>query len=260
MLPYGDLECRWRALGAARAAVREVACVGAPRTLLVAQAGNPAGAAVSIAAGIHGDEPGACGALLSVVESGLLDDRFSFRLWPCTNPSGYAAGTRENAEGDDINRSFSRGGTTPEAKAMIAANRDRKFALSIDLHEDVEASGFYCYEPYGTGRLGATVVRAVEEAGFPIQVFAQGFDVAYRAEAVHLHVGPGLIVPDVAAEEKHFSGLTYSLYLGKRAARHALTFEAPGMRDWKMRIAILRVAVVAALAEMLKVSPAVDEN
>jgi hypothetical protein len=95
---------------------------------------------------MHGDEPAGPWALLSLVRDGLLDRSFATGLWPCANPSGYAAGTRANAEGLDINRSFGGGGSTPEARAILTANRDRQFALSIDLHEDPEAQGFYCYE------------------------------------------------------------------------------------------------------------------
>ena len=124
---------------------------------------------------MHGDEPAAPWALLSLVRDGLLDRAFSYRLWPCTNPTGYAAGTRANAEGLDINRSFGGGGSTPEARAILTANRDRQFALSIDLHEDPEAQGFYCYElseaglrsrlPARTRRFRAHRARARRDRG-----------------------------------------------------------------------------------------------
>ena len=252
MLHYADFERRWASLAVGGTVVRRVACIGAPRTLLVAELGNVASPCVTICAGVHGDERAAPWALLSAVEDGLLDGRFSYRLWPCTNPSGYEAGTRENAEGDDINRSFSRGGTTPEARAIIAANRDRAFALSLDLHEDLEGTGFYCYEPHGEGALAERVIAGIDDAGLPIQEFAPGFDLAYPADAVHVKVGRGYVVPDVAAESKHFAGLPYSLYVGKRAARHALTLEAPATREWMLRIAMHRVAIVTSIAAMLK--------
>ena len=82
--------------------------------------------AVMLSAGVHGDEPAAPWALLSLVRDGLLDRRFAYRMWPCTNPTGYEAGTRENAEGADVNRSFGRGGTTPEARAIVTATRGER--------------------------------------------------------------------------------------------------------------------------------------
>ena len=77
---YGELQARWKRLRERGVRVREVACVGAPRTLLCAEAGDHASPAIAIAAGVHGDEPAGAWALLELVESGALDP--SFRLPP----------------------------------------------------------------------------------------------------------------------------------------------------------------------------------
>ena len=258
-LPFSELEARYRRLRRFGVRVREVACVGAPRTLLVAEAGEAARPCVSISAGVHGDEPAAPWALLSLLEDGLLDPRFAYRAWPCTNPTGYAARTRANAEGSDINRSFSRGGTTPEAKAIVTANRDRRFALSLDLHEDVEATGFYCYEPAHSWSAAPAILQALDDAGLPVQTFAPDFELGYPADADHLRVlERGRVIPDFAAEAAFYPGLPYSLYIRKKAAQHVLTLEAPATQPWDLRIATLRVAVVAAIARLAKVSPAGD--
>src|SRR5712691_3044663 len=103
--PYNELVRAWKALrGKGGLSVREVACVGANRTLLAAEIIVPNAPAAALAAGVHGDEPAAPWARLSLVAEGLLDPAFSYRMWPCTNPSGYIAGTRSNAEGADVNR------------------------------------------------------------------------------------------------------------------------------------------------------------
>ena len=99
-------------------------------TLLMAEVGDASAPTVTIHAGVHGDERAAPWALLSIVRDGLLDARFAYRLWPCLNPTGYAAGTRENAEGDDINRSFSRGGTTqvvPQSDVSVDEEKGKQF-------------------------------------------------------------------------------------------------------------------------------------
>jgi len=252
---YSELSAAWKALrGRHGISVREVACAGAPRTLLLAEIpGEPRAPAVAISAGVHGDEPAAPWALLSLVRDGLLDRHFSYRVWPCTNPTGYALGTRANAEGHDINRSFNRGGTTPEARAIITANRDRRFELVFDLHEDFEAAGFYCYEPSadGTAPLGPAVIEALDEEGLPVQTLDSSFDIGYPPEAHHLRrIERGHIIPDPAAERAFFDGLAYSLYMLRRAARRALTVESPRTRPWQERLAIHRIAVVTALAEL----------
>ncbi|MDP9018447.1 MAG: succinylglutamate desuccinylase/aspartoacylase family protein [Candidatus Eremiobacteraeota bacterium] len=255
MLTFAELNLRWRQLRHRGLSVREVACIGAPRTLLLAELGTPSAPCIALSAGVHGDEPAGPAALLSLVEDGLLDPRFSYRIWPCTNPAGLIAGTRGNLEGDDINRSFSRGGTTPEARAIIAANRDRRFALSLDLHEDTQASGFYCYESDHDVTLSGAIIRALDDAGLPIQMLAPDFDLGYPPQADHLRrLERGLAIPNLAEERKYFKGLPYSLYIGKVAARHFLTLESPAPRSWELRIATHRIAVVAAIDALLKVS------
>ena len=242
--------------------MREVACVGVARTLLgveiPARDDPPSGrGVVALASGTHGDEPAAPWALYSLVRDGLLDGAFAYRIWPCINPTGNLAGTRTNAEGVDINRSFGRGGTTPEARAILTANRDRSFALSLDLHEDPEADGFYCYELFLPDREGAdpapigpACVRAAEEAGFPIQTLGPEYDLGYPPEmdgAVGFE--RGRIVPDVAVELRVLrSALPYNpALLRRRATQRTLTFESPGRADWDVRLGVHRVAVVEAL-------------
>jgi hypothetical protein len=208
-------------------------------------------ATITIAAGVHGDEPAGPWALLSLVSDGLLDSAYTYRMWPCTNPSGYRLGTRENEEGFDINRSFSRGGTTPEAKAVITANRDRKFALSIDLHEDFEADGFYLYEPFVDGKalLSESIVGAIDDAGFPIQDLHEEFDFVYpqSSDQTHSRVERGRVLTHPESELAFTAGMPYNVFQLKHAARYVLTFESPRKLAWDDRIAIHRVAVTTAI-------------
>jgi protein MpaA len=250
-----DLASAWRSLRRPTGLrLREIACVGAARTLLLAELGDPRLPLVTISAGVHGDEPAGVWALLSLVRDGLLDARFSYRLWPCFNPTGFDAGTRTNAEGLDVNRSFGRGGTSPEAKAILTANRDRTYALSVDLHEDHEATGFYLYET-GTAGFASTyagpVTAAVTAAGFPLQDLTPEFELGPPgAESAHLRA-LGAVVVDARRETPFFAGaLPLGLVLVRRAAPFALTFEAPRRRPPEDRIAILRVAVVEALRRL----------
>ena len=123
--------------------LREIECGNAEGALLCVDAGDPAMPAIAIAAGVHGDEPAGPWALLELIETGALDRSFCYRIWPCVNASGLIAGTRANANGVDINRTFDGIGASREASAVLAANRGLKFVLSLDLHEDYDAKGFY---------------------------------------------------------------------------------------------------------------------
>ncbi len=258
--PYAELQAAWKGLrGSGGLSLREVACAGAPRTMMLAEVpGAPGAPLVALSAGVHGDEPAGPWALFSIVRDGLLDGRYSYRIWPCTNPSGYALGTRENADGDDINRSFDGGGKTPEARAIVTANRDRRFELVLDLHEDFEAGGFYCYEPVmdGSAPYGAAIVRALDDEGLPVQTLDAAFDIGYPPEAHHLRaIERGHVMPDPAAERAFFEHLPYSLYMLRRSARRAVTLESPRARPWTERLATHRVAVVTALARLRALLP-----
>jgi hypothetical protein len=250
------------------ATVRELACVGVPRTLLVAElpsVDGPEAPAIALSAGVHGDEPAAPWALLSLVRDGLLDRSFAYRLWPCTNPTGYAAGTRVNADGVDVNRSFGGAGSTPESRAVFTAYRDRSFSLTIDLHEDPEGRGFYCYElsakKTGAPDLGTACVRAVAEAGFPIESFGPGFDLGFPPGLeLAVEMEPGRVVPDLDVEVAAFGkALPYSPALVRRkTTAHALTFESPRPLPWESRIAIHRIAVVTAVERVAALRDAAE--
>jgi hypothetical protein len=234
--------------------LREVACVGAPRTLLMVELGDPRLPVVTISAGMHGDEPAGVWALLSLVRDGLLDPQFSYRLWPCFNPTGFDAGTRANVEGIDVNRTFGRGGQSPEAKAILTANRDRAFLLAIDLHEDHEADGFYLYETPAVGRASryrAPVKEALTGAGFALQDLRPDFDVGPPGSEAGQTLSPGAVLVDPAVEAPFFEGrLPLGLILIRKAAPYALTFETPRARPPDERVAMHRVAVVEALRRL----------
>ena len=221
---------------------------------MLAEWGDPRRPVVTISAGIHGDEPAGVWALLSIVSDGLLDPRFSYRLWPCFNPTGFEAGIRANAEGTDVNRSFGRGGTSPEAKAILTANRDRRFVLSIDLHEDHEATGFYAYETAPSGRPSSyarPLTAALEEAGFPLQDLTPEYDLGPAGSETAQTRSRGAVVVDATREAPFFGrALPLGLVLVRKAVPCALTFETPRSLDPAARVAMHRVAVVEALRQL----------
>ena len=138
---------------------------------------------------------------------------------------------------------------------MITANRDRKFVLSIDLHEDFEADGFYCYEPVieRSAPFGTAMLQALEFAGFPLQTLDHLFDLGYPSDperAAKLRtLERGRVLVNAAAETRHFKGLPLSLFMLRGATRRYITLETPRRLAWEDRIAMHRVAVAAALAE-----------
>ncbi|MHB8151610.1 MAG: M14 family metallopeptidase [Bacillati bacterium] len=250
MDPYQELEGRWKALrGRADLQVREVACVGVARTLLCVELGPIDAPAVALSAGIHGDEPAGIWTLLDLVEQGELDTRFSYRLWPCTNPTGLVSGTRASAEGVDLNRTFGRGGTSPEARAILTANRDRKFLASLDLHEDRDAAGFYAYE-YGTGTLAKAIIEALDRCALPVQALEREYDLGVPLPAEAMQLERGCVRVDPVREGEALSGFSYSLAMLRRGVPHVLTLEAAGLASPEQRRRMLREAVLTVLARL----------
>ena len=242
---YHDLIERWRALDG-----RHGLRIGGLQygedgwTLLHARSNDWNLPAVGIAAGVHGDEPAGPWALLSLVEEGLLSSSCSYRLWPCTNPCGYIRGRRTNFEGQDINRTFGvpfvKRSTSHEAEVVLSMNATHRFALSLDLHEDCDAEGFYCYE-YGDGGIGPKIIAALDEHGLPIDPLEVTFALAGPLEEAYCRRERGLVVADAGEEAALLGGLSYSLAMARHGARHALTFETPLSAPWPTRIAMHRL-------------------
>lgn len=134
------------------------------------RSGDPAAKNVYISAGIHGDEPAGPLALFCLIEKDEWPENHNLWIIPCLNPEGFTCNRRENEEGIDLNRDYLKA-DTPEVAAHIAwLEKQPDFDLSICLHEDWEAAGFYLYELRGEQRpsLAASLIRTVS-AVFPIE-------------------------------------------------------------------------------------------
>jgi protein MpaA len=140
---------------------------GYPLIALTKPASTDGRPSVYLSAGIHGDEPASPLALLRLLEAGTFDARASWYLCPLLNPTGLAAGTRENAEGVDLNRDYRHGATVEVAAHIAWLRRQPAFALTLCLHEDWEAKGFYLYElnPEKRPSLAGAMIAAAAEVG-----------------------------------------------------------------------------------------------
>lgn len=101
---------------------------------------------IYISSGVHGDEPSGPLALLELLQENRWPDDMNLWLVPCVNPTGFRQNTRENALGIDLNRDY-RHLNTVEVQAHVRwLEQLPDFDLTILLHEDWEANGFYVYE------------------------------------------------------------------------------------------------------------------
>lgn len=104
---------------------------------------------LALFAGIHGDEPAGCVALIELLASLRRDPQRAagYELWvyPLVNPSGYENGTRCNAGGKDLNREFWCNSTEAEVRLIEAELRAQPFAGIVTLHADDTCEGVYGY-------------------------------------------------------------------------------------------------------------------
>jgi murein peptide amidase A len=92
---------------------------------------HPGGPRVLVVGCIHGNE---CGALPVVRALERARTREDLWLVPTLNPDGYAHGTRANAHGVDLNRSFP-GSAEPETRAAVALIRRIRPQITIWFHQ-----------------------------------------------------------------------------------------------------------------------------
>lgn len=192
-----------------------------------------------LVAGIHGDEPAGVEALLRTLEADAFPPGLSIDCFPCMNPEGYAANTRVNAAGLDLNRHFGLEDVPSPLDAYLEAIEGREYDMFVDLHEDDRASGFYVMELVGArGCVSEQVAAAVAAAGFALQ---PGPELTALMDAEGIPHGrcpltPGRVVHRL--DEAPQAGTAQAIYMRARHADHSLTFESPSGGDWEARVAM----------------------
>lgn len=104
---------------------------------------------LALFAGIHGDEPAGCSALVNFAAALAKDPRrvagYELFVYPVINPVGYERGTRVNHTGKDLNREFWRNSTEREVQTIERELRLHEFQGIITLHADDTCEGVYGY-------------------------------------------------------------------------------------------------------------------
>jgi protein MpaA len=196
---------------------------------------------IYVSSGMHGDEPAAPLALLDMLTAGVFDDRATWLLCPMLNPTGHARGTRENHDGRDLNRDY-KDRVSIEAQSHARwLSRQPPFALTICLHEDWEAKGFYLYELNPTHRpsLAEAMIAAVE----PICPIERSAIIDGREAAA-----PGIIRP--VSDPLLRDNWPEAIYLRHHHTTLSYTLESPSAFPLKQRIQALRAATETALARI----------
>ncbi len=178
-----------------------------------------------LSTGIHGDEPSGPLAVLRLLEEDCWPEA---NLWlvPCINPTGFDLNTRENARGVDLNRDY-RHLKTAEVSAHVAwLEKQPRFDLTLVLHEDWEANGFYVYElnPLKLRSLAEDIVESV-----------RGLCPIETCELVdNWPCKGGIIRPDVPPSER--PQWAEALYLIVNKTSRSYTIETPSDFPLALRV------------------------
>ncbi len=196
------------------------------------------GPKVYLSSGMHGDEPAGPLALLDLMRSGFFTPDIHWSLCPALNPSGLAAGTRENADAMDLNRDYWLR-STREIRAHAAWLDTLSLPdLFISLHEDWETAGFYFYE-INLRDDQPERARLILEAAAPWFEAEAGPEIdghEVRADGWIYH----------AAEPDLPEGWPEAIYLAKSGCPVSFTFETPSHAPLHYRVAAHAAAVRAA--------------
>lgn len=192
---------------------------------------------IYLSAGIHGDEPAPPLALLESLEDGFFDARANWFICPLLNPTGFLRGSRDNADGIDLNRDY-RHLASAEIRAHIKwLQRQPNFDRAICLHEDWESTGFYLYElnPSGRSSFADAIIKGVENV-----CTIESAAIIDGRESV----ARGIIRP--IADPLLREQWPEAIYLRAHHTNLTYTLESPSAFPLAQRICALKAAVGAA--------------
>lgn len=210
-----------------------------PAGPLVAWEKTGAGPSVYLSSGIHGDEPAGPLAILQLLENGLFDSELAWRICPAINPTGLAAGMRDNHLGVDLNRDYFLRVTSEVAAHAKWIESSQPPDLFLSLHEDWEVNNFYLYE-INTAKDEPHIARGILRA---VSEHFQPEDSALIDD--HTPREPGWIFHPPEPDEPH--GWPEAIFLAKRGCPLSFTFETPSGAPLLQRMHAHCAAVQSAL-------------
>ena len=224
------------------------AALGEPLWLLTRAARHAAAPHCLVACGFHGEEPAGPWGLLKFLQrtDASALDPVHLSLLPLVNCTGFAAGTRFNAEGDNPNRGYSGDGPMPSAEGRLLLQHASTLAAAsrdgvLSCHEDVMTTTAYLY--------------ALENADSP-GTLAQRL---LQANLRHFQQQPDGLVDGCTVKDgvifNHHDG-SFEDWLFSLGARFAACVETPAQQAFEQRVAAQADMVSAFLSATASGLPA----
>lgn len=235
----------WRAVArAAGLRLQLLASAGKLPVYFLRTTANKEARTIYLSAGIHGDEPGGPAALLAWAEKNATQLRkHSFLLFPCLNPWGLLNNSRYDAQGCDLNRTFADKRPPTPVREVLRLIDGERFALSLTLHEDYDATGFYLYE----------VMRRAPFWGEKLLRKARPLiAIDSRPSIDRRRARRGLVRRQF--KPQRFPAMPESIYLHRRHSYRTFTTETPSEFALETRIAA-HVAVIEECVRLALCSP-----
>ena len=118
-----------------------------PRYVFLGPSGGGDPIRIGIFAGIHGDEPAGCHAVVELcrwlARNPAAAENYHLYLYPLCNPYGLKRGSRYSASGKDLNREFWKGSREAEVRTLEQEILTHTFNGFISLHSDDTSNGMY---------------------------------------------------------------------------------------------------------------------
>ena len=196
---------------------------------------------VYISAGIHGNEPAPPIAVLKLLKNDFFSDDYNWVICPAMNPYGLSKATRRNKEGFDLNRQY-RNTTEPEIDNHINwLEKFTQFNLTISMHEDHEADGFYLYERHSRDE--------VPEAKVILKEVSKVIPIKDEYQVDGEHVVNGVIHSEKFEEKKkHWTELLWLNHNYKECLHY--TFESPSKFPLEQRIKAPVTAIMTTVKSL----------
>ena len=204
-----------------------------------------ASASVMLSAGVHGDEPAPPLAIARMASEGLFRNDVDWTIFPALNPAGLEHGTRENADGIDLNRDY-RSKLTYEVRIHTQYIENllegTPLDLALCLHEDYESTGFYIYRVDQTEAATDICTHMLARA-------SEYMSIEPSEEIDGLPAKNGIINPVEVYPETLESreDLPEAAYLYRDYAKRSYTTETPSSAYIETRISAQVAAILSAV-------------